>query len=545
MTPTLRRTATVLVLLALTATPALAQIPHLRDHGDTRQLIVDGEPFLILGGELGNSAASDLIHLSEQWPTLEALNLNTVLAPVYWELVEPEEGHFDFASIDGLIEQAREHDMRLVLLWFGSWKNSMSSYVPSWVKRDQERFPRARSDEGHAQEILSPFSDDNLEADRRAFTALMAHLARKDPQHTVVMVQVENEIGMLPDARDHSADGEAAFVEPVPEALMTYLQRNRARLDARLADLWEAQGSPASGTWTEVFGATDAAEEVFMAWGFGRYVEAIAASGQAEHDLPMFVNAALNDPGVRPGGYPSAGPLPHLFDVWKAAAPSIECLAPDIYRPNFVQRISEFRRADNPVFIPEANRAGRAETSADALWAIGALDAVGFSPFAIETTDAGTDPLSGTYAGLEELAPLILTHQGGDTLHGFRAPVDAEGVVDDRPQTFTLGDFAFTAAFIDPWTPRDAQNTAAHGGLIIQLDDEEFLVAGTGVTLTFAPADGSDTRVGIDRIHDGRFVDGVWTPGRLLNGDESHQGRHLRLPPGDFGIQQVRLYTYR
>jgi beta-galactosidase GanA len=546
MAAIIRGPATAMTLLMLVlAAPAMAQAPHLRDQGDTRQLIVDGEPFLILGGELGNSAASDPGHLSDQWPTIEALNLNTVLAPVYWELIEPDEGRFDFASVDGLIEQARAHDMRLVLLWFGSWKNSMSSYVPGWVKRDQDRFPRARSAEGVAQEILSPFGAANREADRRAFAALMGHLARTDPQHTVIMVQVENEIGMLPDARDHAPGADAAFAAAVPDALLDYMRRNRAGLHPRLAALWRAQGSPSSGTWTEVFGPGDAAEEVFMAWSFGRYVEAIAAAGRTEHDLPLFVNAALNDPGVRPGGYPSAGPLPHLFDVWKAAAPSIDFLAPDIYRPNFTERIAAFRRADNPVFVPEANRAGRAESSADALWAIGHLDAMGFSPFAIETTDAATDPLAQTYAGLAELAPLILAHQGGRTLDGFRAPVNAEGEVDDSPRTVTLGGFDFTVAFVDPWTPRDRQNTAAHGGLIIQLDDEEFLVAGTGVTLTFALAEGSDTRVGIDRIHEGRFVDGVWTPGRLLNGDESHQGRHLRLPPGDFGIQRVRLYTYR
>lgn len=535
--------ALALLILAMAA-PALAQAPHLRDHGTTRQLIVDGAPFLMLGGELGNSAASDLDHLSAQWEGLRALNLNTVLAPVYWESVEPEEGRFDFALVDGLIEQARAHDMRLVLLWFGSWKNSMSSYAPAWVKRDQARFPRARAADGAAQEILSPFSAANMQADRRAFAALMRHLARTDPGHTVVMVQVENEIGMLPDARDHSDEADAAFAAPVPRDLMAHLDRNRARLDPRLDALWRAQGRPMSGTWAEVFGPGDGGEEVFMAWAFGRYVEGVAAAGRAEHDLPMFVNAALNDAGVRPGAYPSAGPLPHLFDVWKAAAPSIDFLAPDIYRPNFIERISEFRRPDNPLFIPEANRAGRPEASADALWAVGAMDAMGFSPFAIETAPAD-DPMGGTYARLAELAPLILAHQGQGTMTGFRAPVDAAGEVDDSPARVTLGDFVFTVAFVDPWTPRDRQNTAAHGGLLIQLGDEEFLAVGTGVTLTFASARDPALRVGIESIDEGRFTDGEWLPGRRLNGDENHQGRHLRLPPGATGVQRLRLYTYR
>lgn len=541
----IRALAAALILLIPATATAQTPLPRLEPHGEAVHLIVDDAPFLVLGGELGNSTASDLDHLATHWDTLVALNLNTVLVPVYWELIEPEEGRFDFASVDGLLAQARHHDMRLVLLWFASWKNSMSSYAPSWVKRDADRFPRARGEDGQAQEILTPFSADNLDADRAAFTALMAHLARTDPERTVIMVQVENEIGMLPDARDHSDLANAAFADPVPAELMTYLTDNRDSLHPDLRAHWRGRDFPEEGGWTDVFGEGDHTDEIFMAWAFARYVDAIAEAGKAELDLPLFVNAALNDAGVAPGDYPSAGPLPHLFDIWKAGAPFIDFLAPDIYRPNYIERISEFRRADNPVFIPEANRAGRPEAAADALWSYGTMDAIGFSPFAIEdVSEPETDRLAQLNARLAEIAPLILDHQGHGTMTGFRPAVAADGSVDDAPIEITLGDTIFTIAFIDPWTPREDQYTSGHGGLIIQLGEAEYLVAGSGVTLTFAPADASDVRVGIDRIEEGRYEDGRWIAGRTLNGDQNHQGRHLRLPPDRIGMQRLTLYTY-
>lgn len=517
--------------LGLGLPPAGAQtepdIPHLREHGAATHLIVDGEPFLILGGELGNSTASSLTYLDAQWETLETLNLNTVLAPVSWELIEPVEGQFDFTLVDGMLEQARAHDMRLVILWFGAWKNSMSSYVPAWVKRDQARFPRARDAQGRAQDILSPFYDENREADRRAFTALMAHLREADSRHrTVLMVQVENEIGMLPDARDHSEAANAAFAEPVPLQIRS------------------AQEHP-DQDWESLFGASAQTDEMFQAWHFARYVEALAASGKAEYPLPMFVNAALNRPGVEPGGYPSAGPLPHLFEIWQAGAPSLDFLAPDIYFPNFVERISEFRTPDNPLFIPEANRAGRGEATADALFAFGALDAMGFSPFSIENApDPEHDLLGEAYAHLAELAPLVLERQGTDRLTGFRPPVSYSGELDAARQSFEMGGYRFTVTFDDPWTPDESQAMETHGGLLMQLGEDAFLVLGHGVTLTFETADGSGDIAGIESIWEGRYAEGAWQPGRLLNGDESHQGRHLRLPPGSVGLQRLRLYRY-
>ena len=197
------------------------RVPHLRKQGTATQLIVDDKPFLVLAGELGNSSSSGLEYMRPVWPKLAALKLNTVLIPVYWELIEPVEGKFDFTLVDGLIQDARKHNLRLVPLWFASWKNSMSCYAPSWVKTDQQRFPRSQDKNGAGMEILSPFNKENFEADARAFAAFMRHVREVDGNdHTVIMVQVENEIGMIPDSRDRSTVANQLFSERVPAELM-------------------------------------------------------------------------------------------------------------------------------------------------------------------------------------------------------------------------------------------------------------------------------------------------------------------------------------
>jgi beta-galactosidase GanA len=417
----------------------------------------------------------------------------------------------------------------------------MSSYAPAWVKRDLRRFPRAQGSDGRGLEILSPFSEENRDADARAFAALMRHLREIDGRrHTVLMVQVENEIGMIPEARDHSALADARFEDEVPASLLDYLARHRETLAPALRDRWQAQGARTGGSWEEVFGPGLATDEIFMAWHFALYTEAVAAAGKAEYDLPMFVNAALIRPGYEPGRYPSAGPLPQVFDVWRAGAPSIDFLAPDIYFPNFVEWARAYDVRGNAFFVPETGRQPAA-TPANAFYAFGAHGAMGFSPFAIEDF-APDDPLGEAYAVLEQLAPLILAHQGKGTIAGVRPVVAFDGTVDDAPAGIRMGEHTLHVGFVAPFTPPAEQDIAAHGGLIVQLGPEEYLVAGKGLTVTFSADEGI---VGIEQIREGRYVDGRWVPGRVLNGDQSHQGRHLRLPPNAFGIQRVRLYRYR
>jgi beta-galactosidase GanA len=417
------------------------------------------------------------------------------------------------------------------------------------VKRDQARFPRAQLPNGQGVEILSAFAPATRDADARAFAAFLAHLKAVDStRNTVLMVQVENEIGMLPVAREYGPAANAAFEQPVPRQLVDYLVAHRATLEPELKAMWEEQGAPTEGDWRTLFGEGDAAAEVFTAWNYAVFAEALSKAGKAEYPLPLYVNAALNRMNKSPGEYPSGGPLPHLLDVWKAGAPSLDLLAPDIYFPNFVDLAARFRRTDNPLFIPEANNADKPEVPANAYYAFGQLDAIGFGPFSIESIDdAQPRPaLAEAYAVLGQLAPAILANQGQGRMAGFRPRVLEDGTVIDMPVTQRIGDYRFTVSFVDTWTPKADQNTAAHGGLIIQTGPEDYLVAGSGIVVTVKPVGKGPPLAGFDSVYEGVFdAQGRWVPGRRLNGDQTHQGRHLRLAPGAHQIQKVRLYRYR
>jgi len=539
--------------LLLVVTSA-AGVPHLEKQGTAERLIVNNVPMLLLAGELGNSSASSVRYMAPHWPRLKQMHLNTVLAPVSWELIEPVEGRFDWESADALIRAARAQDLKLVLLWFGAWKNSMSTYVPSWVKRDQTRFPRAQLPNGSGLDILSAFAPATRDADSRAFSALLAHLQEVDgAKNTVLMVQVENEIGMLPVAREYGEAAERSFHDAVPEELVRAISSSTATPEPALKQLWEAHGAKNRGDWSALFGPGDAAAEIFTAWHYSRYVEFLVKAGKAVYPLPMYVNAALNRMGKAPGEYPSGGPLPHLLDVWKAGAPTLDFLAPDIYFPNFVELASRYQRPDNPLFIPEANNAEKAEVPANACYAFGKLDAIGFGPFSVESIDERQpNPLAQAYEVLEQLSPAILAAEGLGKMSAFRPRVLEDGTVLDMPVTEVVGSYRFTVAFVDTQRPKSEQNTSAHGGLIIQTGPEEYLVAGQGMIVTFTPVGDGPPRagiaplVGIESAWEGSFdAKGAWVPGRLLNGDQTHQGRHLRLAPGPLQIQRVRLYRYR
>jgi beta-galactosidase GanA len=523
-----------------------ADTPHLALHGSATQLIVDGRPYLVLGGELSNSSASDPNYLSALWPGLEAVGLNTVFAPVEWDQLEPHQGHFDFSVTDALVKQARQHHMHIVVLWFGAWKNSMSTYVPPWVKRNYALYARARDDKGQAQDILSPFAVDTLHADSAAFAALLSHLKRWDVDRTVIAVQVENEIGMLPVVRDYSDLAQAAYDGSVPAEFLTYLETHRDALNPYVRDLWAAQGFKTKGTWAEVFGISIPAQEVFQAWYFAIFANSLARAGKAAYPLPMYVNVALNRPGRRPGEYPSAGPLPHLFDVWKAAGPDLDMIAMDMYFPNFVEWANKFKRPDNAFFSPEDNQAGRPDAGANALYAIGELDSMSFSPFAIDTLKPDSRvTLARAYEVLGQLTPRILAAQGTGKMRGFRSDVSYEGTASDRPSNFELGGYRFTVNYDDNNAANPKEGVANNGGLIIQIGDDEFLVAGQGVTLTFQDADQRHLAVGIQQDIEGSFVGEEWKPGRWLNGDDTLEGRQVHLPSDTFSIQKVTLFKFR
>ncbi|MFC6859910.1 GH35 family beta-galactosidase [Zunongwangia atlantica] len=527
----------IVLLIQIEKGNAQENIPYLKMVGEKTHLIVKGEPFIVLGGELGNSSFTSIEYMKPHWEKFQAMNLNTILAPVYWELIEPKEGQFDFELLDKLIIETRKNDMKLIILWFGSWKNSMSSHVPSWVKQNPTKYPRAKDERGVSQEILSPFGKNNLQADLNAFKALMKHIKSIDKEQTVIMVQPENEIGMLPSARDYHPLANEKFKKQVPTELMGYLQKNKEYLVPEFLKVWRKNGYKTQGTWEEIFGQGYGTDEIFMAWYFAKYVQEITKAGKEIYPLPMFVNAALIRRGKIPGEYPSAGPLPHLMDVWKAGAPSIDMLSPDFYTPDFELWNDLYVRQNNPLFVPE-HRFGNT-VGAKALFAIGHYEAIGFSPFSIENNV--NSELAGAYNLIEQLHPLIAKNFGQNKI---------EGILLDRDKvlsTVVLGDyeFSFKNSYTLGWEAGATKDVWDSGGaIIIQTNTNEFYVAGSGVVVTFKNWKKRDKIVGILKNEEGVFENGNWKVIRHLNGDQTHQGRHIRISHGDYSIQRIELYEY-
>ncbi len=522
--------------------PCQDTIPYLQKKDKVTQLIIDGNPFIILGGELGNSSATTIQYMQPIWPKLKDMNLNTVLMPVYWELMEAEEGKFDFSLVKQLITEARNNNLKIVFLWFASWKNSMSSHSPVWLKLNQERFPRVKDDKNRSYEILTPFSENNLMADLNAFKNFMGFIKDFDQNHhTVIMVQVENEIGMLPSARDYHPLANEAFKTDVPPELINYMQHNSANLVPEFLNLWKANGMKISGNWEEVFGKGLQTDEIFMAWYFSKYTNTLIEAGKNIYPLPMFVNAALNRQGREPGkGYPSGGPLPHLMDVWKAAGSSIDFLAPDIYFPEFKHWCDLFSRQGNPLFIPEHRFDNTAAFKS--VFAIGHYNALGFSPFSIESVDNPKDePLGKMYNLIAQLSTTIASNQGKDRI---------EGVLLDKQNQDTiinLGKYEFTFRHDHTlgWSPGATDNEwPMASAILIQTDTDEFYIAGSGIVVTFRPLKNDLLNAGILKADEGKFENNVWTILRHLNGDQTHQGRHIRIPVGDYAIQRFQLYIF-
>jgi beta-galactosidase GanA len=527
--------------LFVAPTTLLAQtnsLPRLVHSNGKHALIVDGQPFLMLGVQANNSSNYPAA-LPQVWPVVRQIHANTLEIPVAWEQVEPQEGRFDFSWLDTLIPQARQNDVRLVLLWFGTWKNTGPSYTPEWVKGDTKRFPRLITKDGKTRYVLSPHSRTTLEADKRAFAALMRHIREIDVQHTVVMVQVENETGSYGSPRDFSPAAQRLFAQPVP----TELARRVGK----------------SGTWSQAFGPK--ADQAFNAWYTGRYVDEVAAAGQAELNLPMYVNAALSDPFKEEAAYYSAsgGPNWNVIDVWKAAAPRISLLAPDIYdRDDKVYRkqLENYARDDNALFVPET---GNALEYSRFLWLSLGKGAVGWSSFGMDATGYFNYPLGAKQLDVETL-------EGFASKFALMAPIARDWAklafehatwgsarVADGSESTVLGRWRVTTQYgrwqfgEDNWTwihtdPNPNKEKPVGGAAVIQLSPDEFLVAGSDVRVRFSldkAAPGENSQF-LD-VEEGTFDNSQWRMARRWNGDQTDYGLNLTKPT----LLKVRMGTYR
>lgn len=501
--------------------------PHLERRGEATQLIVNGKPWLVLGCELGNSSSSSREYMKEIWPKLKESGVNTVLAAVSWEQIEPTEGEFDFSVVDGLLEDARANGMKLSLLWFGSWKNGITSYTPKWVKNDTVRFPLAKTPELRPLPILSTLGNETKEADAKAFAALMKHLKEVDSSdQTVVMMQVENEVGLHGHPRDFSPLAEEAYRGEVPTALTEWLDAHKDELLPETKEAWEKNGCLKQGTWEEIFGANDRTAEIFMAWNYAGYMDRISEAGKAEYDIPVFVNAWIVQPeDTRPGNYPSGGPQAQNHDIWRAAAPNIDILSPDIYLNDFPGIANLYSRGGNTLFVPESHSGQKG--AANAAYAIGALNAIGYSPFGFERNcnDDSNATFRQFYHKASSIADKILKAQeegriGAIWLKGS----DPEHVKDE----IKLGDVRICCELVSsgmrnggaPQLTGGSYDPDAVGYMIAIQEEDGLLFLASNVRVTFLPESGNGY-VGLAKVTEGDFdAEGNWKEGRWLNGDE-------------------------
>lgn len=560
----LRRPLSTLVLLsqlllaAVAAAKSEQPIPRLTENNNRYAMMVDDAPYLILAAQTNNSANYPAA-LPDVWPVVEKMQANTLVIPVAWEQVEPQEGEFDFSFVDTLIEQAREKEVRLVLLWFATWKNNAPHYAPSWVKLDNQRFPRVKTEDGETLNSLSPHYRSTLEADKKAFVQLMRHLKEVDEERTVIMVQVQNEVGTYGSARDYSEKAEKIFRQPVPEELLS-----------------DVNGE--AGSWREVF--EEDADEFFHAWHIGRYVDEIAEAGKAEYPLPLYVNVALRNPfnPGEPGQYSSGGATDNVIHIWKSAAPHIDMISPDIYFRDHktTTRVMElYAREDNPLYIAEiGNDQPYVRYFFDAM----GHGALGFAPFGMDNTKYSNYPLGAEtmndkviepFAELyrvfgpmgSEWADISLNHR----TWGFSEPVDtykadgelwnAKGSEDKEkpeknPEDYTqrqnLGEWTAEVTYGRPafWIdPPQGNNPASGGAVIAELGEDEYLVVGHHARVSFSPSEELDgEKYLFERVEEGHFEKGEWVFERVWNGDQTDWGLNFIEQPH---VLRVKLATYK
>lgn len=528
----------VLLSMLLAAPP----IPQLVKQGGKFNLLVDGQPFIVLGAQVNNSSGWPA-RMKELWPVFKTLNANTAEIPVYWESVEPKRGEFHFEAVDEIIRDARAQRLRLILLWFATWKNGVMDYAPAWVKEDPAQYPRMIDSGGKPVRVLSPHSENNLNADRAAFAAFMKHLREVDSEHrTVIMVQVENEPGSLFTDRDHSAASDKLFAGLVPAELISALKR------------------PA-GTWSQVFGPE--ADEAFAAWHVARFVNEVAAAGRKEYPLPLYVNVWLRERKnfMRPGeAYPSGGATTNMLGIWKAATPAIDIIAPDIYVMDYAgyRAVCEaYSRPDNPLLIPETG--GFGAFARYMFYAIADYSALAFAPFGIDRVAGGTVPagIPGVTPGqsllelvrpmidnYRLLAPAVTTIAGWQGTGKLRAAVEEDQLTE---QLLTFSRYQVLAQFGRPQVSYGgtfASGTEKKTGraMVAEIAPDEFILIGFDSRIRFEPVRGSAAAdAQFLWVEEGRFENNQWKAARRLNGDETFFG--VSLPP-EGTMLRVKLMSY-
>ena len=531
------------------AAPAGSAMPTLVNRNGHYALYVDGAPYLMLGAQVNNSSAWPAM-LPQVWPVIDAMGANTLEIPIYWQQFEPAEGRFDPSVLQVLLNQARQHHVRLVLLWFGLFKNGSGHYTPPWIMLDQARVPHEVNAQGQQVDTLSPFSTFAMQAEASAFAELMRDLKQLDPHHTVIMAQVDNEAGSYGTERDYSPSSNALFDGQVPQTLLNATHK-----------------SP--GTWSQVFGSQ--ANEYFQAWYIARYVNQVAAAGKAVYSLPMYANAALRDPfnppQCNPQGcpYDAGGPTSDAIPVWKAAAPSLDVLSPDIYfsdHKTYTTELGLYHRPDNALFVPE--------TLPLAQYFFAALGngAIGWSPFGMDETGypnatpvapCSPSPVPAQVCGTPSLTPnsptvanLALIYEIFRPMEGVIAQLNVDGKLqavteDPAVHTETLH-FGQWDAIVDYGAPTFGNgapvgNPSGDGAaMIAQLGPNQFLVSAVHARVRFVVANLTSGQLAqYVTVQQGYYSGPQWHFVSNWNGDETDFGLNFTSAPQ---VLQVNLATY-
>ncbi len=535
--------------LSLQAQVKQLPMPRLVQNDGRHALMVDGAPFLILGAQANNSSDWPAV-LPKVWPAIEYLQANTLEIPIYWEQFEPKQGQFDYSELDTLLAQARTHHFRLVLLWFGTWKNGSQHYMPEWMKLQPNIYFHVMNKNGEFVDSPSPFATASLKADIDAFTAFMQHLKVSDPERTVLMVQVENETGTWGSLRDYSAYADKLFASPVPAEVLKAMDK---------------RPGTSSATWEHVFGPE--ADVCFHAWAVARYVGQVAAAGKAVYPLPLYVNAALRDPlkPGAPGSYESGGPTDNVIPIWKAEAPAIDIIAPDIYlldTARYLKVLDLYHRPDNALFIPET---AATPQSARFLFSALGLGAIGYSPFGLDYTrhrpfetsesDAPNAFLEPTAQNYRLLGPMMRDIAQLNLEGKLQAVAEEEGKPTEMLHFGSWDAVISYGAGMRGGTPAKGNPEPIGRVLVAQLNENQFLVTGYYCNVDFRPAGGIPGRgqtpsAQIDgkwkhrqflRVEEGVYENGAFKFLQLLNGDQTDWGLGFNSEPE---VLRVSVSTY-
>ena len=272
-----------------------------------------------------------------------------------------------------------------------------------------------------------------------------------------------------------------------------------------------------------------------MAWNYAGYVNKVAAAGKKEYPIPMYANCWL-DPvdNPKPGDFPSGCPEARLMDVWKARQTGLDMLSPDLYASEFDYRCQLYTRNGNPLFIPEMNSSD--DGARNIFVAIGKYNAIGVSPFGIDhMKDPDKFLFTKSYGVLEQLYPQILEKELKKEVMGF--------VVDEKNPIVTteMNGYKVEISLDELFGHK---STIGYG--VVMTDGEgKFIGAGSGFRVRFFPLQkDSKTIIGVGSVDEGQYKDGVWIPGRRLNGDEDDQGRAWRFGFWQVAIEKCSVYKY-